>query len=300
MLASNKRNRLPEEDFSDSLKRFREVGETIKSTIAKCSANNIYIPTRAQDAEAKPTGIDAHHAIMDAIMNNIKIQNDYLPFTEDQLIVQHVTMGACATMVYKGFIKSHEREIRLRWNFPTLMRGLIFTAPRRAGKTAIVTAIIVALFLAVKGIVIIVVANGARSAGQDMGILAGVKKILTTVFGVTQLKKDVGEHITKEYAPDDIRRVSSFSGNVGNGLGRWISVGVSRYVYPRMSGSATNHTATNAPGARRNNLRWRFLHKVAHALVVRRGANSSRRRGFARGLERHRRQARSLGVRMSM
>lgn len=226
MFKSNKRNQLADEDFSESLKRFQGIGETIKSAVAKSSANLLNIPTRAQLAQARSGGIDSCHAVMDDIMNNIRIQNDHLPFTEDQLTVQHISMGACATMVYKGFMKTHEREIRERWDFPTLMRGLIFTAPRRAGKTAIVIAIVSALFLAVKGIVIIIVSNGARSAGQEMGFLAGVKKVLTVVFGVTVFKKDVGEHIIKEFAPDDIRRISSFSGNVGDGLGRWTSVGV--------------------------------------------------------------------------
>ena len=223
---SSKRAELPEEDFSVSLKRFRGIGDAIKSSLSKTDANSLRIPTRADLASAQKTGIDAHHAVMDHVLSNLKIQNDILPFTEDQSIVQHIAMGACCSMIYKNYIKTHEREIRERWDFPTLMRGLIFTAPRRAGKSAIVIAIIVSLFLAVKGIVIIVVANGKRAAGGDMGILAGAKKVLASVFGITMFDKDKEEHIIKDFAPDDRRRISSFSGEIGDGLGTFVIVGV--------------------------------------------------------------------------
>lgn len=199
------------------LRRYMYIGEEILNTKDVKRRRLLTIPTRLELASAVSGGIEDCHAIMDSIRHAMTVQGIASAFSEDQSTIHNVVLGAVTAIVYKDFAKTHEREIKEYNNYKILERAVLFSAPRRIGKTWCTAALVVALFLNVPNIVIIIIANGKRAAGSDMGILGLAQKILAEHFNFTSFKTDNAEQLVAKFAEGDIRRISSFSGEVGDG-----------------------------------------------------------------------------------
>jgi len=162
----------------------------------------------------KKTEFETGNDIMDSIRSNLAILDKKLwNRSADQRAVHKELMASRAEFIYKGAFRTHEKQIREYNDFPNVKTATALTAPRQLGKTTCFALYSTAEFMSVPGSRIVIVANAARSAGKDSGMLYLIREMLLKGFGIT--KKDCKEGYNSSTIAcrfgNEVRSISSYS-----------------------------------------------------------------------------------------
>jgi hypothetical protein len=141
-----------------------------------------------------------------------KLDTDKWFRTKDQRIIQNRIIAGISALVYGGFIRTHEREIKMVNGFETIRPEILLTMPRRAGKTWAVVMVIAVLLMTVPKIDIVLIAQNSRAAGVDSGFMGHLRNFLASRFGIKRFFKMTKEVLIIKHSDDDMRKFKAYPG----------------------------------------------------------------------------------------
>lgn len=157
---------------------------------------------------------------MDNIRARLLEADRFYDRSEDQVIVMDKILGGAVAYIYGKALYSNELKIKAYNRLDNIEHGVLLTAPRRFGKTQMLAIMIACLFHCVPGITISVISQSKHTAGKEVGILGKVLHILCLMYGYTEddFKVNNEKHLIIHHSESDIRRISSFSADIGDGI----------------------------------------------------------------------------------
>jgi len=178
------------------------------------------LPTRKEEAfNFQPISpIQRGHKIMDDMRAKMRILDESdKPRSKDQRFIHHEIMSAMSRFIYGPELYNNEVLVKTYNKFDSFHHGVIFTAPRRNGKTRSIVMIVAIVMLCVPNAEICVVAQTARASGADSGLYAQVKSLLGDKFNVTSFDKSNKETLILKMGVNDERKLSCYSGGSRHG-----------------------------------------------------------------------------------
>ena len=136
--------------------------------------------------------------------------------TADQRQFHQLMLAALAVYIYGKALEGNEIEVLEYNNFETLLHMVFLTMPRRSGKSECIYQMIAVLLLCCPGITMVAIAPSFRAAGDDLGLLSGVKRILREHFGVERFYQSRAEVIKYKVSATDIRTLCSYPGGAAD------------------------------------------------------------------------------------
>lgn len=125
----------------------------------------------------------------------------------------HRRMIAClAALVFRTDFVTERANIMKKYRMSLLCTQIFIMTPRRFGKTECASMLAAAAFVCIPNVKIGIVANTVDAAGKD-GMLGVTKKYAEYLLPKKQTKRkaDNESHLTVEFAPNDIRTITSYT-----------------------------------------------------------------------------------------
>ena len=195
------------------MKRFKQLIDDVATPTRKTHR----VPTRLEKSNRLSTGLDRGHATMDAILYTLEKIDSTNPRSDDQVIVHQHILATLCPFVYGKDLYGNEDKIKSRYGFTCIETGVLFTAPRRFGKTWCLAMMIAVLFHCVRGIVISIISHSKLSSGNDLGILGKIMAILENQLGHQKFKRSNANSVIGVFGEGDVRKIHSFSASIGDG-----------------------------------------------------------------------------------
>lgn len=200
---------------------FRENRHRI--SIAKYVAP-VFVAEQIGATSAEDDAMAKCHATMDRIREYLQIfdekwgarTGERFERTRDQRLIHETIIAAVARFVYGDLYGPNELKIRKYNRIEKVHAAIAFSAPRRFGKSMAIAIIVAILFMAVPSMEIIILAQGARTAGKKAGMLGLIKEIIKECFGVIKYDTDDKEHLIA-FFPDK-RAIHAYSAKAGDGF----------------------------------------------------------------------------------
>lgn len=195
--------------------------------------------TRMQniDRSLNASKLERGHQIFREMREKLRqIETPTYYLTKDQKTFINHMMAAVAPKVYGDELLNNELEIMRVNNFKSLKPYVLFTIPRRGGKTEAAMLCLVLFLLCIPNIRVIALAPSMRQSGSESGLVGVVRRILG-YFGEKNFESNMGK-VVIERSAGDIRQFYAYSAGGGD-----------RYVYlqhiplPRRILKDTDHTS---------------------------------------------------------
>lgn len=122
--------------------------------------------------------------------------------------------AALAVQIYEDAVYTHQKEILDYNGWDSLKQEIMVTAPRRFGKSWGVGMFVSSAAVCVPHADIGVFSTGSRVSGNNDGMSAIVKMMLTQVLGIEKFTRDSGEYLFFEVSHGDVRKIKTFPGSV--------------------------------------------------------------------------------------
>ena len=195
------------------MKRFKQIVDDVATPTKK----NHRVLTRLERSNRLSTGLERGHAIMDAVLYTLEKLDSTVARSDDQVIVHmHILVTLCP-FVYGNDLYGNEDKIKARYGFTCIETGVLFTAPRRFGKTWCLAMMIAVVFHCIRGVVISIISHSKLSSGNDLGILGKIMNILETQLGHSKFKRNNANSVIAVFGEGDVRKIHSFSASIGDG-----------------------------------------------------------------------------------
>ena len=161
--------------------------------------------------------LEKGHKTMNAIREKLSMLDTETYYrTADQVEIHHLMLAALSRRVYKDNIETNEVEVLDYNGFVTLLHMIFISMPRRSGKTEAIIQMIAVLLLVIENFKVIAISPSFRAAGDDSGLLDGVKRILKQHFGVFKFEKHNSEVLKIKFSDTDTRTLCSYPGGAAD------------------------------------------------------------------------------------
>lgn len=192
------------------------------------SQDALRIPSTDDPPRPKQTQLEAGHALMDTVRDNMVKYDDNAGIwvrSPDQAEIMDIYQKAICGIVYKDLMRTHLPDILEYNGFDECTGGLVVSAPRRFGKTLCIAIWAAILLVSIPGIEMLVISQDGKAADKNTGILGAILRILKTIFNVKEFDRKNQFQIAIQYSPTDVRFIKSYSLGSNNAL-------VYNYTYP--------------------------------------------------------------------
>ncbi len=132
-----------------------------------------------------------HETVMQIRAALDQIAANGLQRTFDQSRILELFISSCAKYIYRTAFDAHQSEIEEFFD-TKFLPGVMVQAPRRYGKSKLLSAFIAALLYVCSDVTIVVI---AANSGAALSLKRSVRSLLVSAFAISQCKIDNTEHI---------------------------------------------------------------------------------------------------------